>query len=169
MTPMIVHRFEIPLRDALGMLVGDARAGSSAGWKISVEEEALVVDLIEPWAGEHTIAVPANFDMEKLLAMMEAGDFRLPPVEPPPSPPPANQEEPPPRKGGPLAQRAGILCNEGAFRLWAEVQTPDAAKAFIYRRCGVESRVDLDHEEEAATKFKEMCVEYQVWLEMPDP
>ncbi|TIR23971.1 MAG: hypothetical protein E5X34_13020 [Mesorhizobium sp.] len=168
MTPTVVHRFEIPLREALGLLVGDERAGSSAGWKIVVEDEAVVVDLVEPWA-ERSIAVPPDFDHEKLLAMIEAGEFRLPPPEPPPSPPPAGQAESPPRKGGPLAQRAGILCNEGAFRLWAEVQTPDAAKAFIYRRCGVESRVDLDYEEEAAAKFKEMTLEYEVWLEMPDP
>ncbi|RWM29461.1 hypothetical protein [Mesorhizobium sp.] len=168
MTPTIVHRFEIPLREALDLLVGDERAGASAGWKIAVEGDALVVDLVEPWA-ERSIAVPPDFDHEKLLAMIVAGEFRLPPAEPPPPLPPADQEESPPRKGGPVAQKAGILCNEGAFRLWAEVQTPDAARAFIYRRCGVESRVDLDYEEEAATKFREMCLEYQVWLEMPDP
>ncbi|MGT2467398.1 hypothetical protein ACVOMV_24800 [Mesorhizobium atlanticum] len=64
-------------------------------------------------------------------------------------------------------REAGILCNEGAFRLWADVQTPDDAKVFIYRRCGVGSRVDLDYEEEPAAKFRDMVAEYDAWLSAP--
>lgn len=144
MTPMVIHRYTIPLADVVKALLD---AGDCVKIDAVLVGENLVVDVIAP--------VSADDDAD--FAEVQA---------PPPAPetPPSQPE----RKGGPLAQRAGILCNEGAFQLWAEVKTPDAAKAFIYQRCGVESRIDLDHEEEPAAKFRELCLEYQVWLEMPD-
>ncbi|ESW92685.1 hypothetical protein NKL07_22165 [Mesorhizobium sp. C280B] len=144
---MIIHRYSIPLADVVKALidVGDCEKIGAV-----LVGENLVVDIIAS-AGTEVGVEDADF-----------GEIEAPP--PAPEPPPS----PPERKGGPLAQKAGILCNEGAFQLWAEVRTPDAAKAFIYQRCGVESRIDLDHEEEPAAKFRELCLEYQVWLEMPD-
>jgi hypothetical protein len=52
-----------------------------------------------------------------------------------------------------------------AFQKWLDVATPEAAKAKIYERCEIGSRVDLDYDETAAAKFKEMTVEYDVWCE----
>jgi len=67
-------------------------------------------------------------------------------------------------KGGRLAKKAGILCNEIGFQKWAGAENPDGAAIFIRQRCGVESRAMLDHEERAARAFKNMELEYQNWL-----
>lgn len=67
-------------------------------------------------------------------------------------------------KGGKLAQKAGILCAEGAFKTFcAETyELPDPVQA-IYATCGVTSRAHLDHDEEAGRKFHDMETEYKVW------
>lgn len=72
------------------------------------------------------------------------------------------------RKGGKLAQRAGIICNEGAFDKFLtehymriENQTP---ADFVRDWCGVESRAELDHDEEAARKFTNLEASYRAWL-----
>lgn len=69
-------------------------------------------------------------------------------------------------KGGKLAQSAGILCGEGAFRQWCDATTPDEAADYIRTRCGVESRAHLDHDEKAAREFREMKREYEAWLKV---
>lgn len=83
----------------------------------------------------------------------------------------------PERKGGKLAQRAGILCNEAAFHkfiadkapeyglhnLSAESITPERAAIFIRSGCGIKSRADLDHDEEAASKFHDLELSYNAW------
>ena len=144
MNPVIVHRYSLPLEEIIKAMIGPAECSKVDAVIVG---ENLVVDLLGPLAEIHSVTV-------------EPGE-ELPQPETPPSLSPA-------RKGGALAQRAGILCNEGAFQLWAEVRTPDAAKAFLYQRCGVESRVDLDYEPEAAAKFRDMAAEYEAWLSAPE-
>jgi hypothetical protein len=66
-------------------------------------------------------------------------------------------------KGGKIAQRAGILCHEGAFKRFAEhAGYPDPVK-LIYDRCGITSRAHLDHDAEAAKQFHEIELEYSAW------
>ena len=67
-------------------------------------------------------------------------------------------------KGGKLAQRAGILCSEGAFKAFCveELCHSDPVQA-IYERCGVTSRAHLDHDEDAGRKFHDLDTEYKVW------
>lgn len=80
-------------------------------------------------------------------------------------------------KGGKLAQRAGILCNEPAFiRFVAErqggpVAGTEAAVQFLYEQCGVSSRAHLDHDEDAGRAFHGIEVEYRNWISgiSPDP
>lgn len=67
-------------------------------------------------------------------------------------------------RGGKLAQRAGILCNEGAFNAWAKDAGFEDGKAYIYFRCNVTSRAQLDHNDEAATAFHDMMSEYDLWM-----
>lgn len=151
MIPIVIHRYEIGVQEAIEALLGSAVADCE-GWHLKVEGDTLVVHIIEP----------AGRPVESRSAGLEA------PLEPASATP---KEETPPkqkRKGGPLAQKAGILCNEGAFRAWAEVSTPDAAKAFIYNRCGISTRIDLDYEEEPARIFREMAREYDLWLSAPE-
>lgn len=68
------------------------------------------------------------------------------------------------RKGGKLAQKAGILCNEGAFQKFMGVNSAELAAANLRNVCGVASRADLDSDGEAARKFKDLEAEYKAWL-----
>ncbi len=68
-------------------------------------------------------------------------------------------------KGGKLAQTAGIMCNEQAFRDFAEARH-HTAEGLIYARCGVMSRAHLDHNEEAARAFRDLKTEYEAWLKV---
>jgi hypothetical protein len=138
MIPAIVHRYYFSMAEAAQALLAD-QAGDCGARDVRIEAGRVVVDVIEPASA---VAVSQES-------------------------PPAAPESPaePARKGGPLAMKAGILCGEKAFQNWLDVATPDAAKAKIYERCGIGSRVDLDHDEIAAAKFREMTVEYDVWCE----
>lgn len=67
-------------------------------------------------------------------------------------------------KGGKLAQRAGILCNEGGFKTYCrEVHRFDDPAQAIYATCGVNSRAHLDHDEDAGRAFLEMVRGYDAW------
>ncbi len=64
-------------------------------------------------------------------------------------------------KGGVLSRHAGALCNDANFvRFLNEhhgANVPwdkDTAKMFIYRVCRIRSRRELDHNEEAAQRYK---------------
>ena len=81
---------------------------------------------------------------------------------------PAKPEKP---KGGQLAQRAGIICNEGAFKKFLAERWPEMWKAakddaavMIRVACNVDSRADLDHDTEAAAKFRDLEGKYNAWL-----
>ena len=70
------------------------------------------------------------------------------------------QEEKP--KGGELAKLAGILCAEPTFweflleRHGSLVQDAHEAAKVVRRICRVDSRADLDHDQEAAHTFHEL-------------
>lgn len=79
--------------------------------------------------------------------------------------------EPPGRRGS-LAQMAGILCNEVPFRRWlAEtgdyegiaVLDLDMAADAVREKCGIASRADLDRDEAAAQRFRDMKADYKLW------
>jgi hypothetical protein len=79
----------------------------------------------------------------------------------------------PERKGGKLAQRAGILCNEGAFwkflnerytREGDYVESINRAAIEVRKICEISSRLQLDHDEEAARKFKDLESSYKAWM-----
>jgi hypothetical protein len=67
-------------------------------------------------------------------------------------------------KGGKLAQRAGILCDQGAFKTFARESGYDDPVKMIYARCDITSRAHLDHDTEAARAFHELDLEYQAWM-----
>lgn len=71
-------------------------------------------------------------------------------------------------KGGKLAQRAGILCNEGAFQQFVAERagitaSKDNAAAYLRGRCGVKSRSEIDHDEVAKHKLRNLETEYRAW------
>ena len=76
----------------------------------------------------------------------------------------------PERKGGKLAQRAGILCAEPAFKVFLTENWTGAMKDMnddvveVTRYiCDVETRRQLDHDEEAARKFHDLELSYNAW------
>ncbi|WP_200875515.1 hypothetical protein [Nitratireductor basaltis] len=66
-------------------------------------------------------------------------------------------------KGGKNAQKAGILCGEGAFQRFIGANNPEQAAIRLRQRCGVESRIHLDHDEDAAREFRNLVTEYENW------
>lgn len=69
-------------------------------------------------------------------------------------------------KGGKLAQSAGMLCAEKAFWQFTDSTNSDEAADYIRTRCAIESRAHLDHDEEAASRFRDMKLEYEAWLKV---
>lgn len=74
------------------------------------------------------------------------------------------------KPGGNLAQRAGILCGEGAFVKFLDqkssipINTVEEAANALRLYCLVASRADLDHNPEAARKFLDLEASYKAWL-----
>ena len=62
----------------------------------------------------------------------------------------------PQMKGGPLARLAGQLCQLPDFQAFASAHGADEAAAFIRRVCRVESRAELDHDQQARDRFHEL-------------
>lgn len=84
----------------------------------------------------------------------------------------------PPGRSGSLAQQAGILCGEVAFRRWlAEtgnyegiaVLDLDMAAGELRERCGVLSRRELDTQETAGKRFRDLRADYKLWLHDATP
>lgn len=65
--------------------------------------------------------------------------------------------------GGPISKNAGMLCQEDAANAFAKAQGFDDLKTMIYQVCGVESRAELDHSEEAAKSYETMKHRYFRW------
>lgn len=66
----------------------------------------------------------------------------------------ADFEQPKERpKGGELAKLAGQLCGNPSFQQMIGVQNSEDAANEIRTACGIESRAELDHNQEAAAIF----------------
>lgn len=63
-----------------------------------------------------------------------------------------------------LAQRAGMVCNEGAFHKFLGVEGKEQAVKRLRRLCGVSSRSQLDTDKDAAARFQDLASEYEAWL-----
>lgn len=78
-------------------------------------------------------------------------------------------------KGGPLSQKAALLCQDEAFhayvsqfgdmgdplppgRDWVEISS-----GWLRAYCGVSSRAELDHSPEAARRFAQLRTEFYQW------
>ena len=90
-----------------------------------------------------------------MLAMVEVGDNEEP----------VQQEKP---KGKSYAQKAGICCNEPAFRQFlmeSELLHPEGDPAAAIRFvCAVESRSELIEGTEAGETWRNLYLDYQNWL-----
>lgn len=88
-------------------------------------------------------------------------------------------ESQPPR-GGTIARKAAMLCQDPAFRLYLdrrrrykqglnEAQLPDGthseqdARDWLCAACGIESRAELDHDHVAAATFRRIGQRFGRW------
>lgn len=156
MTPSLVHRFSFRVTEAIEALIGDA-AGDCEAMELRVVGDLVVIDIVAPPA---PAAAPAEV-------------AETPPIaeEPEPIETAVEEQKPAKRRGGALAQRAGIICGEVGFRTFVakkfqcDIASSEDAAAWLRARCGIESRADLDHEDDAARRFHDISKAYALWLE----
>ena len=81
-------------------------------------------------------------------------------------------------KGGHLARTSAMLCQNPRFRLYLDramshkggveipdgTHTEDDARNLILDSCKITSRAELDHNLQAATRFRQIKNHYQRWL-----
>lgn len=84
------------------------------------------------------------------------------------------------QKGGQQARRAAMLCQNKRFGLYLDHrrrqaqrlsfhQLPDGTHSledradFIRQSCGIQSRAELDHNEEARAMLERIVADYQRW------
>jgi hypothetical protein len=173
MKPQIVHRYAIPLQAVIERLIGMEAADGEA-FNVTVEDDDLVVEIIDPRTqGPQT---PAG---EKIRTAQGDAMETVPVTGQPPvgTVSPSNETAkgdaaPEKPKGGPLAQRAGIICAEkGFWRFLAEayqatgVDSADAAATLLRAECGITSRSELDHHAKAGETFRGIESKYRMWLE----
>lgn len=74
-------------------------------------------------------------------------------------------ERKPEMKGGELAKLAGMWCNDNYFREWVKSQSDLEPDAYIKETCGIDSKRELDHDEDAAWFFHgDIRKPYAAWL-----
>lgn len=80
-------------------------------------------------------------------------------------------------KGGHLARSAAMLCQDADFRLYLDraqshkggVHIPDGthteedARDLILSACSIGSRAELDHNVQAATRYRQIKAHFQRW------
>lgn len=80
-------------------------------------------------------------------------------------------------KGGQIARSAAMLCQDQQFRVYLDraqshkggvhipdgTHTEDDARALILDACQIESRAELDHDFQAAAKFRQIKAHFNRW------
>lgn len=189
---ILVHRHTFPVRDVIEMLL--EASPEADRWQMRVEGDELVIDIVGPAetsvfeqdapanfsrhateAEPATMEAPASNETAKSYVAPETATeapeqpqegprdrtvVETPPIAPADAPAP----EEPELKGGRLARDASMLCQDKTFRLWIDADDADQARGIVLRHCGVESRRLLDHEEDAARKWREIDRLYAAWL-----
>ena len=62
-----------------------------------------------------------------------------------------------------MVARAAMLRKAALFQDWLGVRDEEGARARIYDRCGIGSLSELAANEDAAFKWEQMLVEYDIW------
>jgi hypothetical protein len=73
-------------------------------------------------------------------------------------------------------KKAGMICRDSAFRLWLRdecnfesVRVESDAVEALYKICKIESRTELNGNQDAQQKFDEMVENYERWKEKSEP
>lgn len=119
---------------------------------------------IDPQFKQQFLELFGQIDMPVALAPLKA-DFEKPKEEKP--------------KGGPLSQSAAQLCINESFQTFIAQLLPNAysylpegkpaserAAMCVREYCSIKSRAELDHNSEAAKRFRELMHEYHDWCQM---
>ncbi|TIN76714.1 hypothetical protein [Mesorhizobium sp.] len=166
MNPTLIHRYTIPLQQAIEQLVGkEATDGES--FLVDIDGDDLIIDIHGPTnltfrIGDYEYTVDGHRGKEATNETPKSNDA---------SPEAEAKPAEPPRKGGPLAQRAAISCGEKGFwtfigkKFGVTIGSADEAAAWLKAQCGIKSRVDLDYDEAKADNFREIDKSYRLWLE----
>ena len=62
-----------------------------------------------------------------------------------------------------LSQQAAIRCADETYRHWLCVDDEESAKEQVRKACEIDSRAELDTDEQAADKWRQMETEYADW------
>jgi hypothetical protein len=169
-TPATVHRYRIPVAEAIRALVD---AGDCEACELRLEVGEIVIDVVGPTtkpaqnipeimqepAEKVRVENPDDPEQYVIVEIVEreedeGGD--LPSQEPPPP------EKP---KGGPIAAKAGMLCGERGFWTFCDAANANEAADWLRLECQVASRAELDHDETAAAKFRDIESRYRLWVD----
>lgn len=116
-------------------------------FEVPLEKQAIVqAALGTPMPDTSTPVAIARLNFEAITAAPEPGQIEAP------------------RRTAKLSQIAGILCNEGAFRKFIQVETVDQAADYIRAHCNVSSRANIDGNPDATSAFNELRGNYDLWL-----
>lgn len=74
------------------------------------------------------------------------------------------------QKGGALAQSAAMFCKDSDFQRWCAEEwgcaaDEAAARGVVLFNCGIQSRRELDHNDEAKALFLRMRKSFLTWIE----
>jgi len=134
-------------------------------WKMVKTRKVLVLSFEVPLEAQETVQAALGTPMPDAETWVAIARLNLNAVAAQAEPPVIeHQPEPELRKPAKLAQIAGILCNNGAFRKWCGATTVEQAAQHVRDRCNVDSRADLDTHEDAAAAFRDMKGEYEAWM-----
>jgi hypothetical protein len=143
----IIHRHTFTHAEAAAALIGDALADCER-LELRIDGDQIIVDVVEPVSPAVSMDAPApSMDAKPRAEPAEALDE-------------SNQ-----RKGGPISRKAAMLSGEAGFWKFVNVASKEEAADLIRQKCGIQSRADLDHDEQAAAIFRKMAGNYDLWLE----
>ncbi|MCV0395420.1 MAG: hypothetical protein K5872_21990 [Rhizobiaceae bacterium] len=157
MTHLTVHRYAFPLREVVEHRLGDA-VGDCEGWQIRIEDDEVVVDVIEPLLPDPSQNMRETMQAPSIEPSVDDVTSLASPAEPE-------------RKGGPLARKAALLCQDRGFRTFINIEheqqlaDQDAVAVWLRAHLDIASRADLDHNTIAADRFDEIESAYRRWCE----
>lgn len=128
--------------------------------------KVLVLSFEVPLEAQAAVMAALGTPMPDAETWVAIARLRQPGAEPASVPGEVNQLPLPKPKS--LAQIAGILCNTGAFQKWSGSKSADEAAEWLRGHCNVASRADLDTNEDAAAKFRDLKGEYEAWMAAPE-
>lgn len=181
-------------RAITGSLVDARNVGAHKSFRLIVDVPAeLAMDAINAFGWPSMVSpVPvAVAGLERAAAPVEQSH----PPEPQPEQKPASEalsgeerharaavladarrrEEASKPKGGRLARQAGILCQDKRFQhflsarigsAWS-VGDPELTAHNLKTHLNIQSRTELDHDPEAAKRWRDLHGDYQLWLACP--